>query len=125
MAIHTECPLCGYNGPVPDEFRGKAIKCPECCHQFYVANVLPAKPTGSHPRTVRNEPHTPAQVHPKINTGDSAQGNQKIKTGDSAQGTQKVKPPGPAAPAPQKKPPAPYSTGALFRDLNATGPPPS
>jgi predicted nucleic acid-binding Zn ribbon protein len=30
MAVHFQCPSCSYDAPVPDEYKGTTLKCPQC-----------------------------------------------------------------------------------------------
>lgn len=42
MAVTAECPICGHKGNVPDQFKGKKVKCRECSNMFTVGGPAPA-----------------------------------------------------------------------------------
>jgi hypothetical protein len=40
MAIVAECPKCGFKGNVPDQFKGKKVKCRQCASMFEVGGPV-------------------------------------------------------------------------------------
>lgn len=42
MPITAECPKCGFKGSVPDQFKGKKVKCRQCSNFFLVGGPVPA-----------------------------------------------------------------------------------
>src|SRR5580698_10318836 len=42
MPITAECPKCGFTGNVPDQFKGKKVKCRKCASPFLVGGPVPA-----------------------------------------------------------------------------------
>jgi hypothetical protein len=34
MTISCACPLCGFSASIPNEYKGRRIKCPKCDHSF-------------------------------------------------------------------------------------------
>jgi len=47
MAITAECPECGFKGNIPDQFKGKKVKCRQCQKLFVVGGAAAAAPAKS------------------------------------------------------------------------------
>jgi hypothetical protein len=77
MPIATECPSCSFKGQVPDQFKGKKVKCPWCETMFTVGGSSSDTPS----------PHQPAA------TAAKKAGEVKVaKTSPSAHGAPRPKP---------------------------------
>jgi HEAT repeats len=60
MSISTVCPSCAYKGTVPDQFKGRKVKCPSCSTMFVVGGAGAAEPASPAASVTNPEKKQPA-----------------------------------------------------------------
>src|SRR5262245_1578661 len=62
MPITAECPNCGFKGNVPDQFKGKKVKCRQCTQDFRVGCEPPDPPANGTTDSRKTNPAVEMEV---------------------------------------------------------------
>jgi hypothetical protein len=117
MAIQVSCPQCQKTYTLPDEKRGKQIRCHDCFQVFHAGEPLAGAPSATAPSAAGPKPKPAPPPAPKPKPAAAVKPAPKPAAVKPAPKPAAVKPAPKPAPKPASKKPAPATAPQSFADL--------